>query len=166
MKLILEQEKMFKLTVTQDGQLSVALANGKQYSGPLSAAESEQLLYRVTVITDGAIKFDPMPTDYVGMHETDVATLEAQSLAINELREQLSERDKTIEANKEALERLADCENELSKARNELKDALQVVQDQAAKLGLAKSEPENKTEADKPAEVEKTPEETQATQPV
>lgn len=152
MKLILEQEKMFKMTVSQDGQLSVALANGKQYAGPLAAGEAEQLLHRVTVISDGAIKFDPAPNDYIGMHETDVATLEAQSIAINELRESaernriafeevIAARDKTIEGQKEALGRLADCENELSKARTELKDALLVIEQQAAKLNIVKAEP-------------------------
>lgn len=161
MKLVLEQEKMFKLTVTQDGQLNVTLANGKQYSGPLTANESEQLLFRVTVISDGAIKFDPMPTDYLGVHETDVATLEAQSLAINELREQLAEREKTIEGYKDVIARLADCETELSKARTELKETLLVVQEQAAKLNIAKPEPEPvKAEPAKPAEEQKTSEET------
>lgn len=133
MKLILDAEKMFKLTVTQDGQLSVALANGKQYAGPLTAAEQEQLMFRVSAISDGAIKFDPEPTDYVGMHNEDVKTLEAQSLTINELRETIVAREEVIKSNQEALARLADCESELSKARTELKDALLVVEQQAAK---------------------------------
>lgn len=152
MKLILEQDKMLKLSVSQEGQLSAILANGKQYSGQLASAEMEQLLFRVTAIADGAIKFDPTPNDYIGMHETDVATLEAQSIAINELRESaernrvafeevIAARDKTIEGQKEALGRLADCENELSKARTELKDALLVIEQQAAKLNIVKAEP-------------------------
>lgn len=136
MKLIIDAEKMFKLTITQEGQLSVNLANGKQYAGPLAPAELEQIMFRASALSDGAIKFDPAPTDYISMHEEDMKTLESQSVAINELRETVESQRKIIEKHQEDVARLVDCENELSKARVELKDITLVVQQQADKLGI------------------------------
>jgi|WetSurMetagenome_2_1015567.scaffolds.fasta_scaffold147318_2 hypothetical protein len=136
MKLILNQEKMFKLSITQEGQVTVNLANGKQYTGSLTKEETEQLMFRVSAISEGTILFDPTPWDYVNLHAIDVGTLEAQSLTINELREQLKTRDETIEGHQEVIARLADCESELTKARTEARDLALVVQQQADKLGI------------------------------
>jgi hypothetical protein len=161
MKLILEQEKMFKLTVTQDGQLNVALANGKQYSGPLKPAELEQLLFRVSAISDEAIKFDPAPSDYIGLHDADVATLEAQSLVINSLREQEQAITEALNARIKEAEtfnaRLADCEGELVKARTELKEALLVIEQQASKLNITKEPPSEPAPVEEPKTADEIP---------
>lgn len=165
MKLIINQEKMFKVSIAQDGQMNIALANGKQIAGALTPAELEQVMHRVSVVSEGTITFDPTPNDYVSMHNDDVKTLELQSSTINELREQLQARDATIEKHAEVVSRLADCENELSNARNELKDALLVVEQQAAKLNLLQP-PAEETAAEETSAEETTAEEKSAEESV
>lgn len=115
MKLIVDTEKMFKMTLSPEGQLGINVANSKQYQGQLTSEEMEQIAHRVSVITDGAIKFDPVPNDYIGMHKTDIETLEAQSEEINRLRgviEKQSVELKDWQTNSETLNKVIDVSKE------------------------------------------------------
>lgn len=144
MKLIIDSEKMFKLAITPEGQLSINLANGKTLTGALSSEEVEQLHFRVMQVSDGALQFDPMPTDHIGRHQDDAATLEAQAIELDRLRGALENTKQAeqaaLTAKSELETQLADCENLLTSARNELKNALEVVEQQAAKLNISKNE--------------------------
>lgn len=108
MKTIVTDLDMFKATIKQDGKIDVTLTGGKQLTGQLTAAEVEQLLFRVSVISDGVLTFDPEPRDLVNVHDSDVATLEAQAIELDSQRE-------TIKVLTESVGKL---ETELVEARN------------------------------------------------
>lgn len=153
MKLIIDSDKMFKLSVTPEGELSINLANGKTMKGSLTPEEVEQLHFRVMEVSDGALLFDPLPTDYIGLHKSDMETLEQQSIELNRLRDALENAKQSeqelLTAKAELETRLTDCEQLLVSARTELKNALEVVEQQASKL--------NVKEVVEPAPVESTP---------
>ena len=145
MKLIIDSEKMFKLAITPEGSLSINLANGKTLQGTLTPEEIEQIHFRVMQVSEGALKFDPEPQDYVSLHKSDTLTLEAQAVELDRLRSVIeaakqSEQD-ALTAKAQLENQLLDCEQMLSSTRTELKNALEVVEQQAAKLNIVKPEP-------------------------
>jgi regulator of replication initiation timing len=129
-----------KVEINFDKKCIIKLPGGKAIEGELTEQEQEQIAYRVLKITEGVVFFDPEPIDLVGMHNTDIETLEKQAIALDELREELKD---TVETNRilakdgdELQERLTTCESELTITRQALKDTRIELSQANEKIGV------------------------------
>jgi hypothetical protein len=91
MKTILNNFEVFKATIKPDGKIDVTLVGGRQLVGQLTDAEIEQFLFRVSVVSDGMLTFDPEPRDLVNVHDQDVMTLELQASELETCRATIKE---------------------------------------------------------------------------
>jgi len=109
------------------GKFTIVLIGGQQVTGEFTKSELEQIGYRIEQTTKGLLAFDQPPSDVIGLHAEDMATLERQSLVINELRaengdlmQRLEQADETVQGFSQDL---IVCRNELRDVRIELSQA-------------------------------------------
>lgn len=144
MKMVIDTDKMFKLSVNPDGQLQINLANGKTLQGALTPEEQEVIAVAVTRVSESLITFEPKPTDYLAMHLSDVATLELQAIVIAELREKAKTEEASAQeyadSRNQLTKELADANNELEKVKPQLRDANLTIQEQAKLLAQLRAE--------------------------
>lgn len=91
MKTVITDIGMHKTTINASGEIEIVLlGNGKKFSGRLTPEEIEQLNFRITEVSEGAISFDPPPQDLIVRHSSDLITLEEQANELQNLRDRNS----------------------------------------------------------------------------
>jgi chromosome segregation ATPase len=144
MKMLIDTDKMYKLNLTPEGQLSINLSNGKVLQGTLTQEEQDVVATAMTRISENFIQFEPKPTDYIALHLSDIETLEKQSQALEELRVELDQKKgllaEQIEAAGKLQATLDETLKELDDARPKLRDTSLVVQEQASQLAQLRAE--------------------------
>lgn len=128
---VIQDSKNIKASFDLSGKFTITLVGGQQHVGEFTKDELTQIAFRFRQATNGQLDFDPAPIDIMSLHSEDMATLEKQSLVIQELREENAQLTNELASAEEQTKAFS---KDLIACREQLRDSRIEVSELNAKL--------------------------------